>query len=238
MSKHSVKFVPATKEIEMAIMPPQPSKKTISNWFKNMPNKLIDLNNEQFNGTAKKCMPFLDSLTSGYTQQLPCDLEIKYDGKAKDGTDLISYRWAGGIKPMSTRLEEFSAQNSFPHFEGYYNAEFHWVTLWEPKTPAGYSTLYYHPANRFDLPFHTMNGIIDTDKWSISGPLPFLIKDGFEGLIPAGTPIYQMIFIKRDSWQSSLLPHDEKFQRFHSYNVRRFVHDGYKKMYWSRKNYD
>ena len=184
-------------------------------------------------------MPFLDSLISGYTQELVCDLIVKYQGADKvNGDESVEYSWYGDQRPISSRMVDSGAHNSLPSFDGYYNSEQHWNTFWEPKTPPGYSTLYSHPANRFDLPFMTMSGIIDTDKWSISGPLPFLIKDGFEGVIPAGTPIYQMIFIKRDSWQSSLLPYDEKFQRFHSYNVRRFVHDGYKKMYWSRKNYD
>ena len=32
------------------------------------------------------------------------------------------------------------------------------------------------------------------------GNVPFFIKSGFEGVIPAGTPIAQLIPIKREKW--------------------------------------
>jgi hypothetical protein len=183
-------------------------------------------------------MPFLDSLTSGYTQELVCDVEIINHGEnSETGDDFLSYKWAGQFKPLSTRAEDTRSRNVFPEFRGYHQAEFHWNSFWEPKTPSGYSTLYSHPANRFDLPFITMSGIIDTDSWPITGPVPFLIKKGFSGLIPAGTPIYQMIFIKRDSWKSEKKEYDEKFTKKTEHTVRKFFIDGYKKQHWSRKDY-
>ena len=231
-----VNFIPSSEEVEHAIPYPKPSKKFIPDWFRDMPPTLPTVDNAGITGTAKMCMPFLDALVSGYTQELICDIEIKYNGN-ENGKDIIQYNWAGPIRPFSTRFEEKQSPQFFPHFEGYYNAEFHWKTQWEPKTPPGYSTFYYHPSNRFDLPFQTFNGIIDTDKWSLSGPLPFLIKKGFEGIIPAGTPIYQMIFIKRDDWESMPSPYDEKFQKSHLYNAKNVFKEGYKKKYWSKKNY-
>jgi hypothetical protein len=231
-----VNFIPSSKDVEYSIPHPKPSKNFIPDWFKDMPPTVSKTDNSGSVGTAKMCMPFLDTLVSGYTQQLICDLEIKYVGN-ENGKDVLHYNWAGPIRPVSTRFEESNSPKIFPNFEGYYDAEFHWITQWEPKTPEGYSTFYYHPANRFDLPFQTFNGIIDTDKWSISGPVPFLIKKGFEGIIPAGTPIYQMIFIKRDNWESEASSYDEKFQKSHLYNIKNLFKDGYKKKYWSKKNY-
>jgi hypothetical protein len=186
--------------------------------------------------TAKKCIPFLDSLTSGYTQELPCD--VRFTCNTEDDDPVIEYRWSGGIRPLSTRREDSRSSNSMPHFDGYYKTEFHWNTFWEPKTPIGYSTLYFHPANRFDLPFMTHNGIIDTDKWSITGPIPFVLKKGFSGLIPAGTPIYQIIFIKREVWNSEASEYDEEYIKNISESARKFVVDRYKKQIWSRKEYN
>jgi hypothetical protein len=237
MKKNKVEFVPSNRDTEDMLPHPKPSKNFIPKWFKDMPSEVQSTTEDGFIGTAKMCMPFLDTFVSGYTQELICDINIINNGIDENGKDIISYNWSGPIRPFSTRLEDRNAPNVFPNFDGYYNTEFHWISKWEPRTPPGYSTFYYHPANRFDLPFQTFNGIIDTDKWSISGPVPFLIKKGFEGVIPAGTPIYQMIFIKRDEWTSEPVPFDEKFQKSHLYNVRSIFKDGYKKKYWSKKGY-
>jgi hypothetical protein len=237
LNKLSVEFIPQNKDIENYIPAPKPSSRYLPEWFKEMPHSLTNLLNTGIDETAKKCMPFIDSLTSGYTQELPCDVNIKNHGIDENGNDLISYSWAGPFRPLSTRLEEQQSRNVFPPFYGYYNKEIHWNSFWEPKTPKGYSTFYYHPANRLDLPFTTLNAIIDTDNWFITGPVPFMIKRGFEGIIPAGTPIYQMIFIKRDSWESSLLEHNEIKQNKLNYSVRRFLKNGYKNQYWNKKDF-
>jgi hypothetical protein len=192
LKNNKVLFIPKDKDTEICIPRPQSSKKYIPNGLKICQlrfQKLMDLDQDDY--TAKKCIPFLDSLTSGYTQELACDVYIECNTEEDDPE--INYRWSGEFRPLSTRREDTNSSNSMPHFPGYYKTEFHWNTFWEPKTPPGYSTFYFHPANRFDLPFITHNGIIDTDKWPITGPLPFVIKKGFSGLIPAGTPIYQMI---------------------------------------------
>jgi len=88
------------------------------------------------------------------------------------------------------------------------------------------------------LPFITHNAIIDTDGWPITGPVPFVIKKGFSGLIPAGTPIYQMLFIKRDNWNSEQGEYDKLYNKKIEFSVRKFLKDGYKKQIWSRKEYN
>ena len=236
MKSNKVLFIPKDKETEIMVPRPKPSKSYIPQWFKDMPIDVPTLDGLKSDYTAKKCIPFLDSLTSGYTQELSCDIFINCNGSHDDPT--IDYTWSGPIRPLSTRKEDTNSSNSMPHFEGYYKSEFHWNSFWEPKTPKGYSTLYFHPANRFDLPFITHNAIIDTDKWPITGPVPFVFKKGFSGLIPAGTPIYQMIFIKREKWESDALEYDEKYVKGISYSVRRFMEDGYKKQIWSKKEYN
>jgi hypothetical protein len=75
-------------------------------------------------------------------------------------------------------------------------------------------------------------------KWSITGPLPFLIKRGFEGIISAGTPIYQITFIKRENWISKEIKYDEEFQKKHFYNIKKLLRGGgYKNFYWTKKEY-
>ena len=51
-----------------------------------------------------------------------------------------------------------------------------------------------------------MPGIVDTDTYKASVNFPFVLNepDTFEGLIPAGTPIAQVIPFKRESWEISI----------------------------------
>jgi hypothetical protein len=219
-------FNPRSVEAELSVPSPSPAKNYIPQWFKDIPQ--FDLNDK---GTAKLCMPFFDSFTSGYIQELWCDLYIEnINGK-------VSYSWAGDIRPVSSRSEN-NYINNMPHFHGYYDQEFHWNTQWEPDTPKGWSTFYSHPNNRHDLPFTTFFGIIDTDKYSHTGPLPFIIKEGFTGLIPAGTPIYQLNFIKRESWTKNINSFDYYKMWSRKQNIKKFFVKGYKKTAWSRKNFE
>jgi hypothetical protein len=239
MKDKKVFFVPKDEEIYNCTDGLAPAKKYIPDWFKQMPASLLKIDNTTEDFTAKRCIPFTDSFMLGYIQELPCDVIVMYDGYNKENnTDIIKYSWSGPIRPMSTREEDFKSRRVLPDFDGYYKAEFHWNTFWEPETPEGYSTLYLHPLNRYDLPFITLNGVIDTDKWSISGPIPFMIKKGFEGIIPAGTPIYQTVFIKREVWNSEIKEYDKQKQLRTNYSVRRFFNSGYKKLYWSKKEYN
>ncbi len=241
MSKQKVLFYPKDKNAEMLVPPPKPAKKYFPEYFKEMPTEIKK--GTQGWASAKSCMPFIDSLSSGYIQELPCDVYVSYVGKNdSSGEDLIKLSWAGdsdvfNIKPVSTREEDYGSTVFLPGFAGFYNFEVHWNTFWEPKTPKGYSTFYHHPSNHFDLPFQTMSGIIDTDKWSVAGPLPFLIKEGFEGTIPAGTPMYQISFIKRESWNSAAQEYDEKLDKSTWYQAKKVFRDGYKKFFWERKEF-
>jgi hypothetical protein len=227
-----VEFIPRDDDVYNNVPCPKPSKLYSPEWFKEIPGKSLNVSETGVMKTLKHCMPFVDGMFSGYTQELACDVLIE-----NDGLDNLSYSWKGNFQPLSSREDEGKDKNFMSGTLGYYSKDFHWNTFWEPKTPDGYSTLYYHPSNRFDLPFTTMTGIIDTDKWSITGPLPFLLKQGFSGVIPAGTPIYQMIFIKRESWQSVKKEYDLKFNDDMYGSIRKSHGVGYKQLYWSRKDY-
>jgi hypothetical protein len=243
MKNKKVFFVPRSQIVSDINRYPQPSKKYIPEWYKKMSGSYKEKNGFLVPG-PKSCMPFLDSFTSGYTMELATDVVIQYHGKdPKTNRDDISYTWAGGgnnltERPITTRQEETDSPFALPKFDGYYDTEFQWYTMWDTKTPPGYSTVYHHPNNRFDLPFHTFTGVIDTDTWNGDGPIPFLLKEGFEGVIPAGTPIIQFTFIKRENWKSEALEFDQKKRRREKHMVKRHIMNGYKKEHWKKKEFD
>jgi hypothetical protein len=71
---------------------------------------------------------------------------------------------------------------------------------WGIQPPKGYGALLTHPINRYDLPFSTTSGYVDFDEYPLPGNVSFHVKDNFEGVIPAGTPLMSIIPIKREAW--------------------------------------
>jgi hypothetical protein len=83
-------------------------------------------------------------------------------------------------------------------------------------------------------------GIIDTDVYHAAGKnsVPFFLKEGFTGLIPSGTPMYQIIPIKREPWHATA--HGAEFSQIKddtSRLLRSKIYDGYKKIFWQRKEF-
>jgi hypothetical protein len=97
------------------------------------------------------------------------------------------------------------------------------------------------PMNRFDLPFLNTTGIVDSDKASIAGTFPFFIAEGWEGIIPAGTPYMQILPFKRENWdhEIEILDQSTIYAKMVK-NMRTYRQpDGgvYKNKVWSRREY-
>jgi hypothetical protein len=235
---NKITFIPASTQTELVVPSPKPTKKYLPNWYKDiMPVTYKSLkfdNSGNIKTNIKNCIPFMDIMTSGYIQESWVDIEIK------ENNNRIDYFY-GGVSghdapiPMSHR-----DASSVPVQEDFYPFEFVWNQVWFPKLPKGYSYLLCHPFNRIELPFYTIGGIVDADKYnaSIGGNIPFYIKKGFSGTIPLGTPLYQIIPFKRDNWKSVFEKYNENKAKLSNYNVRKFFVGGYKKQYWSKKEYN
>jgi len=78
--------------------------------------------------------------------------------------------------------------------------------------------LFTHPFNRFDLPFTTLTGLVDCDRYHdnwIHFPAHWHDID-FSGVLPKGTPVAQCVPVRRDNWvaRTAALTADET-QRVH-----------------------
>lgn len=234
-------FYPDNDFIRDIIPAPKPIKPP--KWFKDMPlysnnqDSLIVKNGEA-NYTGKVCMPFLDSLTCGYEFVLWADLQVK----SVPGSNIPTISWAF----RDERLVEVSYRGDSPNNEnipvidGFDPFYFAWKSHWGVKTPKGYSCIFAHPFNRNDLPFQTIAGIMDTDKWGIWGSQPFSLKSGFEGVIPAGTPIIQVFPFKRDEWKSEIDETSKLTDWANKENLKRGskFRGYYKNNSWSKKQYN
>jgi hypothetical protein len=120
---------------------------------------------------------------------------------------------------------------------GFSDQPFKFKNNWSIKTPKGYSALFVHPLNRGDLPFYTLSGFVDTDDYNTPVNFPFLIRADFEGIIPKGTPIAQVIPIKRESWTHEVNNYDPKFTIEKEAKLNSTIYRAYKNLFWKRKDY-
>lgn len=236
-----IKFQPFSIQAENLFDHPTPAVKHIPAWYKNQrlySNGESDFakanKKSKFNATFKLCTPVVDAITSGYMVTLPADIIVSSNPKSNSYDPYIDWQVSWNVVDVQPQ----DTLGNYPIPIGYSSTFFRWHADWIIKTPPGYSLWVTHPSHRHDLPFITINGFVDTDKHPNSLYLPFFIKEGFEGIIEAGTPIAQIIPIKRDDWKTSVesfnqLNKDLSIDRFKIKLVR-----GYKYKYWTRKKYE
>jgi hypothetical protein len=238
----NILFYPINEECAKYVDPPCPSSKyNIPQWFKDIPKYVDNDKNFKFlklkNLTVKSCLPIVDSLTSGYTFVLHCDVQVKRDENGS-AFFLWDYGQEGVPDPVVSRKSARSVDIcGWDKLEGYDNLEFNWSPSWNIKTPRGYSSIFTHPINRVDLPFYTLGGVVDTDGWGTAGNHPFLLKKSWEGVIPKNTPMFQVIPFKRDNWKNKV-DNDLTDEYRKQINLRdSFLINYYKKNIWNSKNY-
>ena len=227
MSK-TIKFIPFTsndddlKHIEI----PKPAKNFIPDWWK---EQELSINNRIGSSSLsfKACVPFLDSLTNGYMIYTSQDLLVKIENKKP------FMFWPTNTRPVDVREQK----QNLPVPTGHYETHFAWEIPFGFQLPKGYSILITHPLNRFDLPFTSVSGIVD-DSVPWRGKFTFWLKKDFEGVIPKGTPIAQIIPIKRDSWKSERADNLIEYAKI-KYHKKSSVFSGYyKKIIHKKKKFE
>lgn len=212
---------------------PKPASSYLPEWYKKTQNYVGDKKdvglNLQTTGTIKKCIPVFDVLTAGYIIPTYCDLIIKKDELGK--THYI---------PSTNVPIEFHGTEQAPYHPYMNNMSYpKWINPWSIKTPSGYSSLFIPPVHGGNGYFTIAEGLVDTDKYFGPVNFPFVLDDvNFEGLIPAGTPMAQVIPIKRDSWKSIVGSKKDGEEAIKSMSLlqSRFF-DRYKNIFWDRKSY-
>lgn len=212
---------------------PVPARKSIPIWFKSLlkfaGGEMKTDGNGNKNATAKACPPFLDALMTGYTIRTEFDLWVT---KRENGH---FFEWSAGKELVGTHGIEQTTPEQVP--AGYARQPYKFSNLWQIQTPSGYSTLFTHPLNRYDLPFLTVSGVVETDVYMNTINFPFFIREDFEGMIPAGTPIAQCIPIRREPWAHELGEADYEQMNIEAIKLRHKWVGGYKSQWWQKKNY-
>lgn len=224
---------------------PQPTKLFIPEWYRKSESTFSREDNDELAPGLKKCMPYMDSLVSGYVLTTPVNVYVNEKSKDSlsalfnDKENDLQIRWDGPHsfnEFIGERPPELGSQ--MPRPEGHYPNHLAFRGVWGVKVPRGYSLLVTHPFNRFDLPFTITSAIIDSDHFFTPGNIPFFMKRGFSGMIPQGTPFAQLLPVKRDSWKMILNDPGMADQNKIQSPLVRNKGTEYKKVFWQRKKYD
>lgn len=240
---------PDALEIVLEDILPIPAKLCIPDWFKK-------LNHTREIPTIKGCIPFLDTLTSGYIIKLPQDFYIKHNVynekiKSNDSFNRFGFHMMGEM--MYYKNINLNSSNDEYHsplqLEGCplvdKNKKLPFYKIMNPytiKTPPGYSCLFVSPLNNNDDRFEIIAGIVDTDVYNGEVNFPLTINGdkypSLETTIERGTPIVQVIPFKRENWKikyrmSSLKERDKS----HWSPFSKIIHK-YKTLFWRKKSWN
>jgi hypothetical protein len=198
----------------------------IPKWYKEMEARFPNEKKPESLSTIKKCIPVLDAITAGYIIVSPCDIYVSLkDGEINYNSaipNLIAFhpRKQAYLHPLANEYQ-------FPK----------WNNPWAIKTPKGYSVLFIPPMHNPNPWFEIFEGIVDTDNYSAAVNFPFVLKKPTEEfMIPAGTPIAQVIPFKRDTWKFEISHDKEAPEKIVRYLSSHFF-DRYKRLFWNRKSY-
>jgi hypothetical protein len=227
---------------------PIPIKLNIPDWFKKLEHSILKK-------TIKGCMPFLDTLTSGYLFKMPQDFYLRHNvdnlnEKIKDSFQTFSLHDVSpilGAKAMNLNsgidIHPLFQVEGSPFVEKNKNLPLYKIiNPWTIKTPKGYSCLFLPPLNNSDDRFSIVPGIVDTDTFPHAVNFPIIINSDkypvLETIFKKGTPYVQIIPFKRDSWKMTLKPITQnKLQSLRLFFSGLKLINTYKDKYWIKKSW-
>lgn len=217
---------------------PVPASRLIPEWYKSLESYIGGEKRPDGNAgttaTAKRCMPIFDAITGGYIISTHTDLWVS-QRQDENGKIVPYYEWAN-FGAISFHPKQQLPEH--PDGEGHEMSYPKWNNTWAIATPPGYSCLFISPLHR-ETPIIVLPGVVDTDTYSAPVNFPFVLRDPkMDGIIPAGTPIMQVIPFKREEWQMEIGSNEEFQQQAKVSNKLRSVFfDSYKRQFRQPKEY-
>lgn len=217
------------------LYPPKPAYECIPDWYKNTLGYVTKKPSVEYatsTGTIKKCIPVFDALTAGYILFTPCDVWVR------PGIDGVpEYQWSSS--PNKIAIHPIEQADKYPS-DTHNNTPFpKWINDWIITTPSGYSCMFISPMHNPNPWFDIAPGIVDTDTYRSCVHFPFTLKNTQgEYLIPAGTPMVQVIPFKRTSWKM-VFGNKKDIEIMEKTDKKLFSQffNRYKTMFWHRKEF-
>ncbi len=177
----------------------------LPDWLRTMPaTSFSDLHGMDVR-TVKQCPPFVDAMAYGFMMPLACDVLVG-DGTLTWDWDLPVPSIAGHPRAPISFHSPAQAVGTPLHSADQVIVKFN--SFWTIELDPGWSLLALHPLNRADLPFRTVAGLVDADRFNDVGIFfPAQWTDpAFRGVLPRGTPVVQCVPVPRMAMTMSLAP--------------------------------
>ena len=184
-------------QLEPLLPRPIPARTGLPDWLRAMPSEAEAPLLGAPVRTLKHCPPFIDAMSFGVLLPLAADLVIE-NGE-------VSWNWdmpwlPDTLIPRAPVGLHLPQQAEGAPFRVAASTILKFMNFWTLEAPQGWSLLFTHPLNREDLPFRTLGGLVDCDRF-VDGyvHVPALWTDaGFTGVLPRGTPVAQVVAVPRE----------------------------------------
>ena len=179
---------------------PVPASKMIPKWYKDIPNMADDHRGYKDIQTVKRCVPYLDAMTTGYIIPLSSDVGLIFDSNTNK-FEFVDHQ-GKNINQITSHQTQQVPYN--PYYDKYPHSKhiLKWHNPWYIETPPGWSCLFTSPFNHFETRFKIIDGIVDTDRWNQEINFPFMWTGNDMSndpqIIKRGTPMIQVIPFKRE----------------------------------------
>jgi hypothetical protein len=174
------------------LLPPVPASSLLPEWYKNQ-SSYDDFGNP----TIKRCLPIFDAMSFGYF--LVSQSDITVDSTNPGGLVVTSDNDFNRELFSQHDLQQY---DKYPIPSGHHSHVLRIHPMWSVQTPKDYSALFINPVNNGSKNVNAIAGLIDTDNFISDGHLSFFVKENTIFKIKKGTPLVQVLPIKRESWQS------------------------------------
>lgn len=178
---------------------PIPAREVLPDWLRRLPPRVPSAVHGRSIRTVKQCPPFVDAMQHGFVLTLPCDLVVEPGGR-------IGWDWPLPLpelddhprSPLSFHVPEQIAGS--PLERGPHQSAIKFNSFWTITLEPDWSLMAVHPIHRDDLPFRTVTGLVDADRFNAVGinfPAVWVDPD-YTGTLPRGTPFVQCYPVRRE----------------------------------------
>ena len=176
---------------------PIAARDALPEWLRKMAPRAPSAMHGRAIRTVKQCPPFVDAMAHGFIVLLPCDVQV-HDGR-------FGWQWDAPEPatehhpraPLSFHVPAQIVGSPIAHGDA---ALIKFNSFWTIELEPGWSLFATHPVNRLDLPFRTLTGLVDADRFFDAGinfPARW-VAPGFAGTLARGTPIAQCFAVPRE----------------------------------------
>ena len=242
---NKIQFSASKEYLDFKSVVPEPIKNNIPKWYKDIKHTLDEK-------TVKGCMPFLDTLMTGYLLKMPVDYRISHNLVKEDKRYVgmqTGITWENNpiaqiinVNKHNPEIHNTDQLGKCPYVHTNKDLPIHKIlNPWVIKTPPGYSCLFVPPLNNPDDRFSIIPGIVDTDSFPTEINFPIVINGDkypvLETVIEMGTPYVQIIPFKREAWKMEFKERSYRDIIKEKFFLNFKILHSYKNRFWNKKQW-